>query len=412
MLLVGLVTLLAVKMNAAVFTEYYVTPNKTVGCSSNRSQNCPRTLQEYASQPDVYFTNDTIFYFEPGEHKLNSSLQLENLNNVTLQGLPGSSALVVISFEASVAITWERCSNVEISSVIFLLLNNFTHVIEFNQTKTALLHDISIINSDDIVHGCSSILCQQSEVSIIDCYFWGIHGSLGAAMFISESNATFSGNMSFIINSATYGGSLYLFKSSVLLKGFSLFANNNSSKNNGHENDCCYSKNQPTGSSGGAIFCDSSTLTINDAIFYKNFALQGKGGAISAENGDIVFQGTNYLISNFAPGGGAMLLNGSTVHVKLNRSVYFINNGPGAIGGRDELLTHLRKNSELNPYEQFINTRVASEYQMSSIFYGNITCENSATLEGGAIRSDNSSMTVNGEVQFRNNTAFHGGAIF
>ena len=273
MLLVGLVTLLAVKMNAAVFTEYYVTPNKTVGCSSNRSQNCPRTLQEYASQPDVYFTNDTIFYFEPGEHKLNSSLQLENLNNVTLQGLSAeSSALVVISFEASVAITWERCSNVEISSVIFLLLNNFTHVIEFNQTKTVLLHDISIINSDDIVHRCSSILCQQSEVSIIDCNFWGIHGSLGAAMFISESNATFSGNMSFIINSASYGGSLYLFKSSVLLKGFNLFANNNSSKNNVHENDCGYplSKSRPIGSSGGAIFCDSSTFTINDALFHKN----------------------------------------------------------------------------------------------------------------------------------------------
>ena len=76
------------EVNASVFTENYVTPDKTIGCSSNQSQNCCLTLQEYASRPDVYFTNDTIFYFEPGEHKLNSSLKLENLNNVTLQGLP------------------------------------------------------------------------------------------------------------------------------------------------------------------------------------------------------------------------------------------------------------------------------------------------------------------------------------
>ena len=92
MLLVGLVTLLAVKMNASVFTENYVTPNKTVGCSSNRSQNCCLTLQEYASQPDVYFTNNTIFYFEPGEHELNSSLKLKNLSNITLQRLPAESS--------------------------------------------------------------------------------------------------------------------------------------------------------------------------------------------------------------------------------------------------------------------------------------------------------------------------------
>ena len=39
-------------------------------------------------------------------------------------------------------------------------------------------------------------------------------------------------------------------------------------------------------------------------------------------------------------------------------------------------------------------------------------CENSATLNGGAIQSVNSSMTIDGEVKFVNNTAFHGGAMF
>ena len=404
-LFIGLVTLLAVKMNASVLTENYVTPDKIVGCSSNRSQNRCLTLQEYTSRPDDYFTNNTIFYFEPGEHKLNSSLQLENLNNVTLHGLPGSSEKlrVRISFEAFVAVTWEKCSNIEISSITFYLLNNFTYIIVFNQTKIVLLRDIYVHSSDVTVRGCSSILCQQSEVSIVDCTFLGIQGSLGAAMLVLESNATFSGNISFIANTASYGGSLYLFNS---------FANNNSSKKDVHENDCCYtpSKNRPTGSSGGAIFCDSSTLTINDTLFYKNFALQGKGGAISAENGIIVFQGTNYFVSNFALGGGAMLLSDSTV--TLNESIFFNN---GAIGGRNELLTHLiSEEFESNSYKQLFNLidRLSKGRSNLSLNFDGIVCENSATLNGGAIQSVNSSITIDGKVQFKNNTAFHGGAMF
>ena len=404
--------LLAVRMNTSVFTENYVTPDKIVGCSSNRSQNCCLTLQEYASRPDVYFRNDTIFYFEPGEHKLNSSLKLENLSNVTLQGLPAESSVpeAEISFETFVTIIWEKCSNIEISLVIFHLLNNFTYIIVLNQTKTVLLRDVYVGSFNVTVRGCSSILCQQSEVSIIDCNL--------AAMHISESNVTFSGKILFIANTAPYGGSLYLFKSSVLLNGINIFAINNSSKKDVHENDCCYSKNRPIRSSGGAIFCDSSTLTIYGAYFYKNFALQGEGGAISAENGNIIFQGTNYFISNFALGGGAMLLNDSTV--TLNESVFF-NNG-AIIGGQDELLLHLiRLSEELeSSLSELIDKISIDKSNLSSNFDRNNSidvdnvCENSGTvtLNGGAIQSVNSRLTIDGEVQFANNTAFHGGAMF
>jgi hypothetical protein len=177
-LFIVLVTLLLhfVKTDALVFTENFITPNKTVGCSANRSQNHCLTLQEYASRPDVYFKSDTVFYFEPGVHELNSSLKLENLNNVTLQGLSGtSSQKVIIYFETFVNVTWEKCSNIEVSSVNFYLLNNFTHVIVLNQTRKVLLHDIYVLSSDNIntVSGCSSIMCQQSEVSIFFFFFKG-----------------------------------------------------------------------------------------------------------------------------------------------------------------------------------------------------------------------------------------------
>ena len=52
--------------------SYYVIPNEKSGCSDDWST-C-FTLQKYASQPDEYFTDHTIFYFESGSHQLNSSL--------------------------------------------------------------------------------------------------------------------------------------------------------------------------------------------------------------------------------------------------------------------------------------------------------------------------------------------------
>ena len=70
----------------------YVTPNKTIGCFDDWSS-C-LTLQECTNQPNVYFTNDTIFYFKSGSHILNSSLTLTNLHNFTFQSLPGHESVV------------------------------------------------------------------------------------------------------------------------------------------------------------------------------------------------------------------------------------------------------------------------------------------------------------------------------
>ena len=127
-LLIIPVMLSVIKMNALVFTENYVTTNKSIGCSASQSQSCCLPLQEYASQPDVYFKNDTIFYFEPGEHPLKNTLKLESLHNVTLQGSPSSSAPEVkVLFDMFVSITWKKCWNITISSITSFLLGNFTY---------------------------------------------------------------------------------------------------------------------------------------------------------------------------------------------------------------------------------------------------------------------------------------------
>ena len=407
-LLTVLVVLSILKIDASLLTEYYVTPIKTIGCSANWSHSC-LTLQEYAKQPDKYFTNNTIFYFEQGSHELSSSLKLENLHNFTFQGLPNSIILVGMT---SASITWEKCRNIEVSLITFLLLGNFTYIIVFNQTQIALLHNISVMGSND-VSGCSSVICQQSELIIRNCRFSGIQGSLGATMMISESNATFKGNHNiFFGNTASCGGSLYLLNSEALLTGANYFVLNQSSKKTLIAN-CSYSLNEdhPIRGSGGAIFSDSSTLITNASSFANNFA-QDTGGAISAVHGDIVAQGNIIFKNNFALGGGAMYL--KNVTSKLHGNISFANNG--AFGGDSELLKYWNNKLQLMslfPY-YIVEYLIVDEWLLSNLsFVGTInSCENANRLQGGAIQSVDSSMTIWGNINFTNNTAFHGGAMY
>ena len=114
----------------------HVTPNKTVRCS-NDEVSC-LTLQKYAIQSHLYFINDTTVHFGPDIHTLNRSLRLKNLHNFTFHGLPDDEFQSVnILLGSLVSITWEECSNIEISSIAFTILSHFTFSIIFEQTHAA-----------------------------------------------------------------------------------------------------------------------------------------------------------------------------------------------------------------------------------------------------------------------------------
>ena len=158
----------------------YVTPNKTVQCSNGWS-NC-LTLEEYASQPDDYFKNNTIFEFEPGTHRLNRSLAFTNLHNFTLLGK--YSEVINVMLGPLVCITWENCSSIEISSISFIL-EDFTFSIIFEHSYLVQLSDISVYGIVEYI-GCSSVLSRYSTIHIQDTQFAGIQGSFGAAMKIYQ----------------------------------------------------------------------------------------------------------------------------------------------------------------------------------------------------------------------------------
>ena len=149
--------------------NYYVTPNKITECSNDWST-C-LILEEYASQLDEYFTNDTIFYFEPGSHRLNNSLNFTDLHNITLQGLPDSEVVDVL-LGPLVTVTWKNCSNIEVSSISFSLLDYFTYGIVFEYSHYVQLSNISVFGNEFI--GCSSIISRNSTLGIRDSSFAGI----------------------------------------------------------------------------------------------------------------------------------------------------------------------------------------------------------------------------------------------
>ena len=100
-------------------TFNYVTPNKTTPCPSE--QRPCLTLKEYASQPNVYFVNNSVFFFHSGTHRLDDSLRLKNLYNFSFEGLHtgDNPGVVIVEFYSLASITWERSWNIEIFSISF-----------------------------------------------------------------------------------------------------------------------------------------------------------------------------------------------------------------------------------------------------------------------------------------------------
>ena len=167
--------LLFAKMTSTTIT--YVKPfaSKTASQCSDVQRPC-LTLNEYASDLDMYFLNNTIFYFHPGMHRLDNCLVLENLYNFSFQGWPSGNQVVNITVGSLTGISLKGSCNIKISSISFVLNDNFTVVVKFIHSQLVLLSNISIYGNG--YSGCSSIISQDSALSINDASFIQIQGFL------------------------------------------------------------------------------------------------------------------------------------------------------------------------------------------------------------------------------------------
>jgi predicted outer membrane repeat protein len=345
-------------------------------------------------------------------------------------------------FSPEVCITWENCSNIEISLISFIILGEFTFSIIFKHSYLVQLSDISVYGNEENV-GCSSILSQYSTLHIQDSKFAGIQGSFGAAIMISRSCVIFTGNNLLSNNSAPYGGSLYILESVVTLRGINTFMNNTSpeyTRSFDFRIECSEDDEYDWyRGSGGAIYCSSSTLDINSeySIFAKNF-VYGYGGAIHARDGKIITKGSITFMKNIAQhNGGAIFLSSVTLIVSGN--VSFINNKAdfgGALSisrtnflivceekmanenyifnDRTRFCRNVAMNGDIEAERTYVRVldRYNGKFNESgkgvAVFHGNV-----ATTAGGGIEGDDDSdiIVVDGNISFENNTAMNGGGM-
>ena len=300
--------------------------------------------------------------------------------------------------------------------IYFILPENYSFSIVFKQTQLIELHNISVTTNGHNT-GCSAILSQRSGINIRDCRFIGIQGSFGAAIMMSESSAVTTGNNTFSDCAAYAGGSLYLFNSTLTLKGTNVFVNNTAHMSvlsirffDALDRSC----NHGTGNlkkiplyiaraHGGAILCDNCNLTINEySMFKKNTAEDG--GAIAGLHGWISIHDSTLFDSNSADVGGAMYL--EYINLTISGNVSLANNSAAYGGALHISDTNISFNMDTTSESKVSETLVDGSSSMV------VFRQNKASQVGGAIESHaNNVLIFTGTVRFIDNSALNGGAI-
>ena len=373
----------------------YVKPmaSKTILCHSGPCL----TLSEYASQPEVYFTNNTIFYFYPGIHRLGDSLRLKRVYNISFQGLPTSDEVVKVTMDSVARITWEKSCNISISSISFILLDNFTFIIQFEQSLFIQLSNISFVGNGQ--SGCSSVMSRDSALLIHNSMFSKIRGLFGTALMLLASNVTVSGTSMFINNMAASGGSIYSSDSMLILDGATHFLNNTSSRYskaminrkmllcNEVYDEIVRTKKRAM-RNGGAIFCITSYLKINEYSSFTGNGANSYGGAILVDTGDFTIQGNAIFTKNTAyKNGGAILLHNTSSSIIGNLSLI---DNKASIGGG---ISVIKGNLIIQGYALFN--------------------KNSANKRGGAMHVSQATFKFCGSIYYGDNTVNgKGGALY
>ena len=233
------------------------------------------------------------------------------------------------------------------------------------------MEDVSFINDSALYGGAiyaslSSNINMKGEVDFIN----NNAERAGGAIYAS-SNISMKGDVDFINNSANFGGAINVYSSNITMEGDVDFVNNSAAF-------------------GGAIDVYSTNISIEgDASFISNSAEYQGGAMYTSSKVNIMMDGNVTFLDNFAPLGGAMsLVDTSCIHLE-SASLMFHNN-QAVRGGA--LYISYSTSFYLRGYSNFTGNRADSQ--------------------GGAIFSRTSDIYIPGEVKFLENSAQLGGAVF
>lgn len=340
------------------------------------------TLSDCAANATYYFTSGSNFSLSEGEHYLSTDLTIENVTNVTMMGL-GPRTLITLAEGSS--ISFINSQEILLSSLEIFYdggMENTSHsAFLFDNSHSIQINTIRFTKLDSNYHS-QALRFIQSTADIINCSFTGGHSYYGGAVRADYSNIRFSGTNSYTNNVVQIsGGAIFADNSALVFNGTNTFMQNEARSPAGVFSD-----------GGDAIFISSSNVIISgDVIIHENglYAL-GEfliGVAMLARNASISIEGRSSFTNNY--GGAVSLLE---CHFNCTGQAQFANN---TRNGRTFGAAMYAENSTvyLDGEMNFTNNTVSSGV-------------------GGAIFAFNSSINLHGEILFAENAAETGGAVY
>ena len=389
---------------------YCVTPTAT-SCSSCPHNTYCTTLSEYAREAELYFTSNTTMVFLSGDHTLDKNITVSNVTRLTMRGESSSGNRTTVVCSGSVGLSFTSMVEFKIDSLAFTSCSR-KYVIALPDIFPS---NIDPPDSATLVH--VALLLHSTHAELVNCSF---HDNLGTALVVNNTNITLSGN-TFIHNNyyleefvcgsrCMRGGAVTAVHSNLIFTGNTTFLENSAIYTSFSE--CFY---------WGAILTYINTI-INfngTSNFINNSADSGAGGAIVTYYNTIInFNGASNFINNSADSGagGAIVTYYNTI-INFNGASNFINNSADSNGGA--ILTYDNTIINFIGTSNFINNSAGwggAIYTFDNTiinFNGTSNFISNSADWGGAIYTfDNTIININGTSNFINNSADLGGAIY
>ena len=298
--------------------ERYVNPDNPSSLS------CPGqpclTLDQYTQQAATYFTTGSTFLFLPGNHTLQTTINLTNISDLNFKR----------NAEQDSTIHGNR-GKILCMGVINLTFDGLTlktTYLEVLESKSIMISNTTILgNGSNTYHDQSTLICFNSSITVINCHFEENTGFNGGAISIRVTNLDLI-NCTFIRNMARYGGgAIYAESSNIRVRG-ALINDFNDSGTAVSIFSC-----NTASLYGGAIYLDRTTAVFGGVPVL----FQEVGGGIKSP---LTFQNSTSLFSgNVAQKGGAIYIEYRTIHFLRNTT--FMNNSADAGGAMYGLSTDI-----------------------------------------------------------------------
>ena len=371
------------------------------------------TLSHFAAHSANYEDSNISLLLLQGNHSLNSTISLENLNKFQILTAEGANTVIITCTE-SVNLSLHQINEVNISGVEFigcqgsrfesiaqLFLKNLTFISLYSTGAALEIVDIRSVHIARSFFISNSAGNQQSQIEFLEflkgtyTFYSNIEtqAKVGGALIISHSNVNITESQ-FEGNSAQLGGAIYSQHSSSITVRKCNFTQN-------------YVHCVGTLCFGGVMVINSGcSLNIHSSIFWNNT----NAGVI------ILLSATAYVTrSNFSDNsgksGGVFVLFESSVFVER---CIFHRNTAMTFGG----VVYSGKAGIINITESLFDQNVARyggviriDKQSQANVESSIFARNHAEISGGVLYTREGVVNTHNST-FKNNTAYYGAALY